>query len=106
MGMRLRPIVVAFLAGRLVSHTVWISLAHVVSAPFRRLVTEHLQRAGPLVLELLALATLVAFTRIDWPRVCGLMLATVGTDKQQCRGLKHGTQALHSAPIRLPPCRP
>ena len=71
-GMRLRPIVVAFLAGRLVSYTVWISVAHVVSARFEDLFTGYLQRAGPLALELLALATLVAFTRIDWPRVLRL----------------------------------
>jgi hypothetical protein len=40
-----------------------------VSTRFEDLFTSQLQRGGPLALEFLALATLVVFTRIDWPRV-------------------------------------
>ncbi len=66
---RLTPIVAAFLAGRLISYTVWVNLANVVTHRFEDLFTARLQRGGALALELLALGALVLFTRIDWPRV-------------------------------------
>ena len=66
---RLTPIVAAFLAGRLISYTLWVNLARVVAHRFEDLFTDHLQRGSAVAFELLAIAALVLFTRIDWPRV-------------------------------------
>ncbi len=68
-GMRLPPIVAAFLVGRLISYTFWVNTARVAS---RRLedVFEGYWRDGVFVaLEVGLIVLLVAFTLVDWPRL-------------------------------------
>jgi membrane protein DedA with SNARE-associated domain len=70
-GMRLGPIVGAFLAGRLVSYTFWVGTAHLASHRLEDLFAGHLRSGGALVFEVLALGLLVLVTRLDWRRLLG-----------------------------------
>lgn len=67
--LRLMPIVLAFLAGRLVSYPLWIGVAHVAAARLDELFLSRLTSVPALAIEVASLALLVAFTRIDWIRL-------------------------------------
>ena len=66
---RLAPFFLAFLAGRLVSYPLWIAGAGVAVAELTDVLTGHLRSTSVILLELLALAGLFAFTRIRWTAV-------------------------------------
>jgi membrane protein YqaA with SNARE-associated domain len=68
-GMRLERIVAAFLVGRLISYTFWVSTAHLAAQRFEDLFAGHLRSGGALALELLSLGLLVVVARLDWRRV-------------------------------------
>lgn len=68
-GMRLAPIVVAFLAGRMLSYPLWASLAHVAAHTFSGLFLEKWGSPGAVGLEILTLVGLALLTRVPWPRV-------------------------------------
>jgi hypothetical protein len=68
-GMRLAPIVGAFLAGRLFSYTFVVASAHVFHTRIEGLFAAKWSNFGALAVDVLALAALVLFTRIDWPRL-------------------------------------
>jgi membrane protein YqaA with SNARE-associated domain len=68
-GMRLRPIVGAFLVGRLVSYTFWVGTAHLAAQHFEDLFARHLRSTGAVLIEIAAISLLVLFVRIDWPRL-------------------------------------
>src|ERR687886_793077 len=68
-GMRLERIVAAFLVGRLISYTFWVSTAHLAAQRFDDLFAGHLRSGGALALELLSLGVLVVVARLDWRRV-------------------------------------
>jgi hypothetical protein len=67
-GMRLGPIVSAFLVGRLISYTFWVSTAHLAAQRFEDLFAGHLRTGSALILELVALGLLVLVARLDWRR--------------------------------------
>lgn len=67
--MTLSRIVLAFLAGRLISYPLWIGVAHAAVDRFDELFTSRFTNAPALVLEGLLIALLVVFTRIDWERL-------------------------------------
>ena len=65
----LLPIAGAFLAGRLLSYTFWVGTAHFAVTRLGDLFAAELRNGALVGLQLLALAALVAFTRIDWRRL-------------------------------------
>lgn len=67
--MSLGRITAAFLAGRLISYPLWIGVAHVAIQSVGQLFTERLANVPGLLLELGLIASVIAFTRIDWLRV-------------------------------------
>jgi membrane protein YqaA with SNARE-associated domain len=70
--MRLSPITAAFFCGRVISYTFWAATARAVVADLEGLFLGHWRSAGLIAVELLALAGLLLFTRVDWPRRLGL----------------------------------
>ncbi|MBI4493668.1 MAG: hypothetical protein HY690_12830 [Chloroflexi bacterium] len=70
--MRLAPILGAFLAGRIISYTLWAATARMVVERLEDVLAGYWSNVGALALELLALALLVVFTRLDWPRLLRL----------------------------------
>ncbi len=68
-GMRLAPIVGAFLAGRLVSYPLWILITKAAATRFDQLFVGHLTNLPGILTELLAIGLLVVFVRLDWSRV-------------------------------------
>lgn len=64
----LLPIVGAFLVGRLLSYTFWVSTAHFAVTRLGDLFAEEVRNGTLIGLQLLAIAVLVVFTRIDWRR--------------------------------------
>lgn len=62
------PIVGAFLAGRLLSYTLWVSTAHFAVTRLGDLFAAEFRSATLVGLQLVAIAVLVLFTRIDWRR--------------------------------------
>ncbi|HAF10547.1 MAG TPA: hypothetical protein DCK98_10770 [Chloroflexi bacterium] len=63
------PIVGAFFVGRLLSYTFWVSTAHLAVTRLGDLFAAELRNGVLIGLEILALAALVLFTRIDWRRL-------------------------------------
>ncbi len=68
-GMRLKPIVAAFLAGRMLSYPFWAGLAYVVADTWEKLFLDKWGNPVTLALEALTLMGLVLFTRVPWSRV-------------------------------------
>lgn len=63
------PVAAGFFAGRLVSYPLLAGTARGVNDHFDNLFIRAWSDPKTLILELLSIAALVAFTRIDWPRV-------------------------------------
>jgi len=63
------PIVGAFLVGRLLSYTFWVSTAHFAVTRLGDLFAAEFRSAVLVGLQLLAIAALVLFTRVDWRRI-------------------------------------
>ena len=74
-GMRLAPIVAAFFVGRVISYTFFASSARAVVDRIEDTFVGHWGSLAALALELAALAVLVIFTRLDWPRLLHLPTA-------------------------------
>src|SRR5262249_11952668 len=70
-GMRLAPVVGAFLVGRLISYNLWALAARSAVDRLDDLFSPGSQGVGALVLQIAALASLVALARIDWLRLLG-----------------------------------
>lgn len=66
---RLAPIVAAFLAGRLVSYTLWAAGAHAVVHRLDDVFVGYWRNAGAVAVQLALLAVLVVFARLDWVRI-------------------------------------
>jgi len=64
--MKLPPITLAFLGGRLLSYPLWIGVAHTAVDRFDELFIRHLTNLPALLLEGLLIGLLVLFTRINW----------------------------------------
>ena len=67
--MSLGRIFAAFLAGRLVSYPLWIGAADVAAHHLGDLFTSRLSSAPVILVEVVLIALLVLFTRVDWERV-------------------------------------
>jgi sulfite exporter TauE/SafE len=74
-GMRLTPVVAAFMAGRLVSYTVSGLIVHRAASSIEAALTSSWRGVVPVLLQLLAFAGLFLFTLIDWRRVLHLPAA-------------------------------
>ncbi len=68
-GARLTPIATGFLVGRLVSYPALAFTARGVTDQFGNLFTQGWRDPKAIALELLSMAGIVLFARIDWPRV-------------------------------------
>lgn len=66
---RLLPLLVAFLAGRLVSYAIYVSAASAAHDSLSDLLREGLLSPHVIVTQLLAVGLLVAMVKIDWPTV-------------------------------------
>ena len=66
---RIGPVAVGLFAGRLVSYPLLAGTAKGVNDHFDNLLLRAWRDPKTLILELLSIAALVAFTKIDWPRV-------------------------------------
>ncbi len=71
-GARLWPVAVGFLPGRLVSYPALALAAKATNDHFGGILTRQWHDPKWLALELLSIATIVAFSRIDWPRLLHL----------------------------------
>lgn len=71
---RIGPVAVGFFAGRLVSYPLLAGTVKGVNDHFDNLFLRAWRDPRTLILELLSIAALVAFTKIDWPRVLHIPL--------------------------------
>jgi membrane protein YqaA with SNARE-associated domain len=95
-GMSLGRIVGAFLAGRLVSYPLWIGAAHVAAARIDQLFEQRLTNVVAVGLDLLLIALLVAFTRLDWTKLIARFDPSFSNWRDQ-----HAASADTSAPERV-----
>lgn len=65
----LRPLAAAFLAGRLVSYSLYVGLATVAASTLSELLGDSLTSPLGIALQLLFVAGLVALVSIDWTKV-------------------------------------
>ena len=71
-GARLWPVAVGFLPGRLVSYPALALAAKGANDHFDGVLTKQWHDPKWLVLELLSIAGLIMFSRLDWPRILHL----------------------------------
>lgn len=67
----LRPLIAAFLVGRLVAYSIYVGLATVAADNLGELVGETLGSPLGIAIQLLMLGGLAALLKIDWSRVLG-----------------------------------
>jgi hypothetical protein len=68
-GATLGPVAAGFFAGRLISYPLLAGSARGVNDHFDNIFIRALHDPKTLVLELASIATIVVFTKIDWPRL-------------------------------------
>jgi membrane protein YqaA with SNARE-associated domain len=68
----LGPIVSAFFVGRLLSYTLWAYTAHLVVRRFEDIFVGYWSNALALAVQVVLIALLILFTRINWPKLLGL----------------------------------
>jgi len=71
MEVPLAPLTAAFFCGRLVSYTIYVTGASALAANLGETFRDSLTSPLGIALQLLALAALVMFVRIDWARLLG-----------------------------------
>jgi membrane protein YqaA with SNARE-associated domain len=67
----LRPLIAAFLVGRLIAYSIYVGLATVATDNLGELVGETLRSPLGIAIQLLMLGGLAALLKIDWTRVLG-----------------------------------
>ena len=67
----LRPLIAAFLVGRLVAYSIYVGLATVAADNLGELIGETLGSPLGIAIQLLMLGGLAALLKIDWSRVLG-----------------------------------
>ncbi len=67
----LRPLIAAFLIGRLVAYSIYVGLATVAADNLGELIGETLGSPLGIAIQLLMLGGLAALVKIDWSRVLG-----------------------------------
>jgi hypothetical protein len=68
-GVRLLPLLAAFLLGRLISYTGYVTVASVAHHSLRHVFDEGLLSPQAIATQLLGIAVLAAFVFVDWPAV-------------------------------------
>jgi membrane protein YqaA with SNARE-associated domain len=82
---KLGPIAAGFFAGRLVSYPFFAATAKGVNDHFGNIFIKEWKDPKFIVLELLSIAGVVIFARIDWPRVLHLPVPSVKTGSPPSR---------------------
>jgi membrane protein YqaA with SNARE-associated domain len=79
---RIQPVALGFFAGRLLSYPFFAATAKGVNEHFDNIFLRAWRDPKTLVLELLSIVAIVAFTKIDWPRLLHIpMPAGVNGDR-------------------------
>ena len=65
----LRPLIAAFVVGRLVAYSIYVSLATVAAAGVGELLADSLRSPVGIAIQLLMLVGLGALLRVDWARI-------------------------------------
>jgi membrane protein YqaA with SNARE-associated domain len=66
---QIRPVAAGFFLGRLLSYPIFAGTAKGINDRFDNIFIRAWRDPKTLVLELLSIALIIAFTRIDWPRL-------------------------------------
>ncbi len=71
LGVPLRPLAAAFLAGRLVAYSVYVTVATVAAENLGGITADSLRSPVGIALQFLMLGALVALVRVDWLKLLG-----------------------------------